>query len=168
MDDRVDELMRRVSQLEEPADVPAPPPSAEPDGKPADDVVLRKWLDKLRGRSNDAAFSATVELAALRDPRALKPLVGALRAHPDFYVRLGAATALGQMEALDAVPALIDALDDKDQLVRTAAAEALYGTTGHTDIRFGASDPREERLQTMEVWRTWWQANEERLRVEKK
>ncbi len=122
-----------------------------------------RWIKALHDKSENVAFSATLELARLKDPRAVDPLIAVLRHHNDFYVRLGAAVALGDIEALDAVEYLIDALDDKDALVRTAASDALQKITGgRIAIAQGATP--EERKQGQEAWRLFWKENEARLR----
>lgn len=130
--------------------------------KKAADDDYQTWIDRLYDDNENVAFSATIELSRIRDARAVKPLAYVLRTHRDYYVRLGAAAALGNLQALEAVPALLDALADKDQLVCTAAHDALRKITSGT-VPYDASAPKEERLEAQAAWRQWFRENEERL-----
>ena len=151
----------------------APPPPKKKRAKkpPADPAEVDKWLAALEGESEDAAFAAAIELARLGDMRAVDPLMRQLAENKDFYVRLAAATALGQMRATRSVDALIDALGEKDALVRTAAAEALRVITQHK-FKFAPQMKEEARTALQEELRNWWRDNEvkvvERLRAETK
>ncbi len=127
---------------------PEPPPAAKPP-PPAD-------VPEPPGRVKPAEPSAREEKIA--DLRRM------LRSNRDFYARLGAATALGELRAADAVPDLIAAIDDRDELVRTAASEALHRITGH-DILFVSVQPKRERLQVVNRWRVWWKHNEAAVRA---
>lgn len=137
------------------------PGADEPD--PEHEAQVTMWIERLRDKNNDLVFTATVKLADLKDLRATEPLMVVLAKHKDFYARLGAATALGTLQAVDAVPALIDALGDKDELVRTAANEALIAITGE-DMSFAADMSRNERQRVQRKYRTWFKENELKLR----
>ena len=95
--------------------------------------------------------------------RATPDLVKVLRGHKDFYARLGAATALGEIRSVDAVPDLIEALNDKDDLVRTAASESLHRIT-EQDFNFVSGLTKNERLRIQKKWRAWWRENEDPVR----
>ncbi len=75
-----------------------------------------------------------------------------------------AAHKLGEMGAIEAVPDLIDMLDDSASSVRLAAHIALCKITGHK----GALDFREAgravREPAIDAWRNWW-ADRERERA---
>jgi len=147
----------------EPKPEPAPPTTQPmPERPPADpehDAEVTRWIERLKDSNENIRFSATLELGRLKDLRAAAPLVEVLREDKDYYVRLGAATALGDMKACDAVPALVEALDDKDTLVRTAANDALQAITGQA-FEFVTEMSGRERRKVMKQWRDWWKDNE--------
>lgn len=174
-----EEILRRQNEIEAnrpgPGEVPAATPT-KPDADPKGPVTnkpdepdpehereLKMWIERLKSKNNDLVFTATVKLADLKDLRATQPLLTVLDKHKDFYARLGAATALGTLTAVDAVTPLIDALADKDELVRTAANEALIAITGQ-DLGFDADMSRNERQKTQRKFRTWFKQNELDLR----
>jgi len=68
--------------------------------------------------------NAAEALGKIKDPRAVEPLIEALK-DKDFRVRWNAAEALGEIGDPKAVKPLIAALKDKDSTVRLYAAEAL-------------------------------------------
>lgn len=75
-------------------------------------------------RHHKARIAAAVSLGRIRDRRALKPLVHALR-DSNRTVRVIAATALGHLGETAALGALRRASRDKDRLVRKRAMEAI-------------------------------------------
>jgi hypothetical protein len=151
-----------------PAEVRQANPQPQPPAPTPPDVEREKeidrWIKRLRDSDEDIVFSATIELARLKALRATPALVKVLRSHKDFYARLGAATALGEIQSVDAVPDLIEALNDKDDLVRTAASEALHRITGQ-DFNFVSGLTKNERVRIQKKWRAWWRENEDGLRT---
>ncbi len=79
-----------------------------------------RWKEWIRGDEGDFA-----RLGASGDPRAVQPLVKALRDNSYVVERRHAVTALGELSDPRAVETLIEALDDEDVEVRTAAANAI-------------------------------------------
>lgn len=77
--------------------------------------------------------------------------------------RTGAAHALAAMHAVDAAPALIDALGDASVHVRRAADRALR-EIGQHDIPFDAEGDFDARRKAQRAWRAWFAANETALR----
>lgn len=150
-----------VAPAPAPAPAPATPPK-QPAGQ-APDAVLQRLLDLLADPDPGVAFSATIDLGKLRDLRAVPPLVNALRKHRDFYVRLGAADALRELKACDAVEHLIDALTDKDDLVRSSVNVALQGITQHEEP-FAPNLPSAELRRVQTAWRKWWKESETLVR----
>jgi HEAT repeat protein len=150
---------------------PAPvesPPTEDGGGEPtAEDVErdqeIERWRKRLRDPDEDIVFSATIELARLKALRATPDLVHVLNKHRDFYARLGAATALGEVQAAGGVADLIEALNDKDELVRTAASEALSRIT-QQDFNFVSGLNKNERIRIQKRWRAWWRDNEQAVR----
>ena len=144
---------------------PATP--AEPEQPAVDEnreKEIDRWIKRLRDADEDIVFSATIELARLKALRATPHLVDVLKKHKDFYARLGAATALGEIQSVEAVPALIEALNDRDDLVRTAASEALHRITGQ-DFNFVSGLTKNERIRIQKKWRAWWKDHETEVRA---
>jgi len=101
---------------------------------------LCSLLDDHRLQVNLIAAGA---LGRIRDPRAVTPLIGALRGSS---VDLRAmATALGEIGDARAVEPLLPLLLDEHETVRWPAATALRKITGQD---FGTN---------ADVWRRWWQ-----------
>jgi hypothetical protein len=75
-------------------------------------------------KHDKARISAAVSLGRLKDKRALKPLVRALR-DKNRVVRAVAADALGRLDDDGAIPALRRATRDSDRTVRRKATEAI-------------------------------------------
>jgi len=151
----------------EPAPAPAPAPERVPVPPPApatDAATLQHWIDLLKDPNAGIAFSATLELGRLKDLRAVPALMTTLKTYRDFYVRLGAADALRELKACDAVVALVEALDDKDDLVRTASNQALMFITGHQEP-FAATLPKTELRRVQKAWEKWWKENEASVRT---
>jgi hypothetical protein len=153
-----------------PPEPAAAPPAPGPD-VPEDPAIAReraaevdRWIERLRDPNDGIAFSATLRLAELKDLRAVPPLADVLRGHKDFYVRLGAATSLGDLKSADAVPDLMEALDDKDDLVRIQANQSLQAITGHEES-FPSNLQKPERRKVMLRWKAWWKENEDTLRA---
>lgn len=163
LDARLDALEDHVESLG--ARLDARGEAAEAEQQPAssvDEETFQPMLRNLASESENTVFAATLELGNMKDRRAIASLVEVLRTHSDYYVRLGAATALGEIGAVDAVPALIDALGDADELVRTAAGDALEAIT-RENIVFLAGASESERAKAQEAWRRWWADHEDRL-----
>ncbi len=166
-----DQLRRDLEAAKAREPVAAPTPEAAPEPVPevpdvdeAREKEIDRWIKRLRDSDEDIVFSATIELARLKALRATPHLVEVLRKHKDFYARLGAATALGEIQAVEAVGALIDSLNDKDDLVRTAASEALHRITGQ-DFNFVSGLTKSERIRIQKRWRAWWKDHETEVRT---
>jgi HEAT repeat protein len=98
----------------------------------ADEAYLG-LVERLQEDVNTYVRSAAAEaLGRIGDPRAIFPLVDALRDSSSF-VRRAAAIALGQMQAKEAQGAMIRALEDPNFYVRRAAINAL-GKLGIPDL----------------------------------
>ncbi len=95
---------------------------------------------------------AAWSLGDLGDPRAVEPLITALRTEKEESVRWTAAAALGDFRDLRAVQPLIVALrTDANETVRSNAFVVLGRLTGQ---RFG---------EDAAAWQEWWDANKKRL-----
>jgi len=137
----------------------APKPAVDPKVAAEHEAELRKWIEKLKDPDPSTRFSATYKLMDLNDLKAVAPLVDTLKGDKDYYTRLGAASALGKLHACDGVAALLDALDDKEELVQTAAADALLSITGH-DVKYVPGLTKKERKTKREEWAKFWKDNE--------
>lgn len=128
-------------------------------------LAVARAIRRLEDRDPDVVFQAANTLGWLGHLRATAPLVRVLKLHADADARTAAASALGRLSAAAAVPALIDALDDADPLVRHAAEVALLAVTQHRPSRRlrGASS-RNDRLRLQKMWREHWVANEAAIR----
>lgn len=120
---------------------------------------VEHWVDRLRNGSESERFDAIVRLGELGDAAAIPHLAAVLATHRDFYLRLASATALGQIGDWAATPALASALLDADELVRTAANEALSRITGHRIQGVEAADGVERRAARKAAWDAWLAAN---------
>ena len=127
--------------------------------KPGRAEEVDRWIKRLAHKDEDIVFSGTIELARLGDRRATLPLIKVLQKHRDFYARLGAATALGELKDPRGVEPLIEGLNDKDDLVRTASAEALRKITDR-EFNYVSGLKRSERVRIQKQWIQWWQDNE--------
>lgn len=75
-------------------------------------------------KHDKARIAAVVALGRLKDKRALRPLVAALK-DENHLVRAVAAAALGELGHKAALPALQQAASDGDKIVRKRATEAI-------------------------------------------
>ena len=80
-------------------------------------------------------------------------LVGMLR-DDDPFVRERAMTVLGDFGHVEAVPALLDALDDSLVTIRRTAADTLVRLTGF-DPGFDPRGSKGERDKAVDSWREW-------------
>jgi len=98
------------------------------------DQVAERVTDLTRvltkSRKEKQRISAAVALGRLRDRRATKPLVVALRKDSSRTVRSVAAAALGHLGDPRALPALRKSLADPDQAVRKRVREAIATLEG--------------------------------------
>ncbi|MCB9825738.1 MAG: HEAT repeat domain-containing protein [Planctomycetes bacterium] len=169
--DALEEGLRRVTERPPaPVEAPTPAPADEPAagaGDPEVDVAheadLAKWIQALSDKDPDLVFTATSELGRLKDIRATSPLIQVLTTHDDEFPRAGAAGALGMIRAADAVPALIEALLDKDELVQAAAGDAVEKITEQR-FDFASGLALRERKNIQRAMRKWWKDNESAVR----
>lgn len=85
-----------------------------------DDLIL-----DLKYGSDVVRRDATVALGEMGDPRAIDPLIEALKDDDHWRVRGNAAWALGKIGDVGAVDSLIEGLKDENSAVRYEAAGAL-------------------------------------------
>ena len=102
---------------------------------------------------NSDAREALLALGTLEDTNP-KLLTGVLDEDPSPAVRAAAARGLSRLRRREAIPDLLDALDDDDLQVRTWAITALNNTLRSTRFVYKADDPREVRLRNISIIRT--------------
>jgi len=116
------------------------------------DEVVEPLIKALKDDNRVVREGVTQVLGKLRDPRAIYPLIDALRdtarkrvsdalrsfgsiafeplvqalKNEDSRIRMGAAMILGEMKNPEAVNSLVQALKDEDPLVRDFARTAIY------------------------------------------
>jgi hypothetical protein len=73
----------------------------------------------------------------------------------DTFVRMVAARIFGDAKTVDAVAALIDALEDVEPSVREAALVALRNITAR-DHGFDPLGSEADRAKKVKAWRDWW------------
>lgn len=126
----------------------------------ADEIAA--LLGQLAGPDDGLKISAAQRLAIFRETKAAPALAAALQS-PRREVRLAAAVALGPCGTREVVTPLLDTLEDRDPIVRQAAAVALENLTGHRD-----PDPSPAGPASGGAWRGWmrtntWETMEQRL-----
>ncbi|MBI4577121.1 MAG: HEAT repeat domain-containing protein [Planctomycetes bacterium] len=135
-----------------------------------DPVAARR--QGLRSADAPAAADAALWLGHSRLHDASAALLEVLAGPLDALVRVAAAEALGLLESVQAVPRLIDALEDPDAAVRVASDGALRRVTGHdfgfTRRRGWVVEEADERTRMAAVqrWREWWAESRLRSREE--
>ncbi len=182
-------LAERVSEVEKrpvhvaPAPDTARPPKKTP-AKPKDtrpklpigerkdpQVVaaeVAKAREDLKSNKLDVLFPAIEKIREHRVMDAVPRLVEIMAELKKEFGRAAAAAALGKMKAVDAVPALTEALVDRSDLVAQQANKSLIEITGFdTEMPFSAG-MRKRRTIRNKV-KEWWSRNEatvrERLRT---
>lgn len=152
----------------EPATMPetAKPRWARPDANVPEDAlaIVAYWVRRLQSDNPQLVFRATIKLGHLGNRLAVKPLLRTLRLHSDVYARVGAAVAVSRLTSCDAIPGLVTALMDQEDLVRHAAHQALMRITRHTQLRYLSGMSTNDRVRLQKAWRAWWKANEVDIR----
>ena len=135
-----------------------------------DDLELRCGAIKALGESGDSNYLQTltpymehvnsceskfamIAIAQLGKQNAVPQLQGLLQS-AEVKTRLNAVAALRLTAAPGAVDALIGALRDKDEGVRTAAASNLTMLTAYSVI--SPDQPNPTPLQLENLWLVWW------------
>ena len=95
------------------------------DNSSVTETALKLLTIALHDKQPNVRAGAVRSLAELNDPRAVVPLIVALREDQNSYVRWHAAEALGELADPRAVGPLTAALKDENELVRTFARRAL-------------------------------------------
>jgi HEAT repeat protein len=96
---------------------------------------LESLLADLASPNYRVRWKAVQALGESRDPRALEPLLGALKDRLPT-IRIAALSAVGRLRDRSAIEPVIAMLDDPDSKVRTSAAAALkkFGKAAHAPM----------------------------------
>ncbi|MBL8862637.1 MAG: HEAT repeat domain-containing protein [Planctomycetes bacterium] len=130
----------------------APAAAAE---APAPEAAWVRFLPDLKHADEGVRWDAVSVLGDANDPAVVPHVVPMLK-DPSFIVRMAAARVLGEkLRAREAVPALIEALEDADSAVRESAWIALRAITGK-DLKFDSNASEAERSKRAKAWSEWW------------
>lgn len=116
-------------------------------------------LADLKHKNSGIRLDTLYALAETRDPRVIPHIVPML-GDADLFVRMGTARILQDLDAREAVPNLIDALEDPESAVRESAMVALRAITSR-DFRFEPVAAQAERTKRVKAWRDWWKKSGE-------
>jgi HEAT repeat protein len=148
------------------APAPAPEAAETPKGPTPEQLAANKEKVKTLIAALDGdlrnALPAATELGRLGDLDAVEPLTKMLQ-HRDVYARTAAAEALGSLRAADGVPALINALLDKDPGVFLQAGVALRRILG-LDSQLSGDSSRKDRNEARDRALKFWRENEAAIR----
>lgn len=140
-----------AAEMAMPAEKPAPTPAVVA----APPAAWKKLLADLTSAEETVRWDAVSALGDANDPAVVPHVVPMLK-DPTWVVRMAAARVLGEkLRAREAVPALIEALDDTEPAVRESAWIALRAITGK-DLKFDSSAPEAERSKRVKAWSEWW------------
>jgi len=90
-------------------------------------------IDALHAPAAAVRLGATEALSAIRDLRAVEPLIHVARHDPVVEIRWAAIIALGETGSSDAIPALILFLRDSNRYIRYGSAQALRNLSWQPD-----------------------------------
>ena len=121
---------------------------------PQDVPVLKKAIQSPSWEDRHAAVVGLGRLKDKGDPAALLAVL--TNAQEKAEVRAAAAEQLGAMRYAEAGSALIDAMSDESELVRTAAGVAISAIMGMR-FEFSARDPAGKREEAVARARNCWQ-----------
>lgn len=117
----------------------------------------KPWMSLLAGRDSTNAgirLDTIYALGETGDP-AVVPYLVPMLGDVDLFVRMATARMLEDLDAAQAVPALIDALEDNQSAVREAAMVALRKITSKS-FGFEPVAGATERAKRIKTWRDWW------------
>jgi hypothetical protein len=168
---RVDDLAGELAALRQElalaalrsATAPPPAGASKPEESPEHQPDWIVYVEKLASPRSGDRWSAVQALGAVgqKGDLGVVPYLVPMLSDADAFVRMATARMLGDMKALKAVGALIDALEDSEEPVRTNALLALKDITGR-DFGYDPRAAAPEREKRVKAWREWWKkASEE-------
>jgi len=142
---------RAAAEPSQPAQAAAPAPLA-----PAPlNTSWQKWVQDLASPVPGTRWQAVQALGETHD-LAVLPLLVPLLTDADIFVRMATCRSLSNLGGIEAVPALIDTLEDEEAAVRDAALVALRGLTDQS-IPFDPLARDGDRSKRVKAWREWWE-----------
>ena len=110
---------------------------------------------RVKAGDQEAALVAVVMLGSLEAREATPDLIWLLEQRQRGDLPVAASVVLGNWRAVDAVPALIEAIDEQDPVLTSTARSSLERITGY-------SVPSEGRSagEVRDRWVEWWRENE--------
>jgi hypothetical protein len=156
---RIDTLADMVASQQKVIQLRPEPGVAAPEAtgaaKPAVDPTLQAELDALRRQLLDPdagqRFAAVDRIAKSRYKQLAPELLPVL-GDEDPFVRTLAMQALGDFGSTEAIPKLLDVLEDPSAIIRKTAAETLVRLTGY-DPGFDPRGSDAERKKAVKKWR---------------
>lgn len=120
-----------------------------------------------KSRSDDSLKALCVgALGMVAAPEDSVLIADILKQDPSALVRASAASAMGSMGSLDAVPRLIDGLADPEMSVRVGCKSAIETLTERS-VGFMPNVPEDQRNSQRENVRKWWQRVEAEVRAKR-
>lgn len=154
------------AESKQPLQSGAPAPLAPAPGNAA----WQKWVPDLASPVPGTRWQAVQALGETHDVAVLAHLVPLLT-DADIFVRMATCRSLSNLGGIEAVPALIDTLEDEEAAVRDAAIVALKGLTDaftNESLPFDPYARDGDRSKRVKAWREWWQeASKELLAKDK-
>ncbi len=120
---------------------------------------VQSLLSSLKADDPLTRVTAIEELGKHNDP-ALIPYVEPMLQDTYEMNRFYAAYTLGEWQAMESVPALIEALDDDFAFVADAVNEALVNIAKE-DMGFDSKGSEADRKKSINRWQAWWKKNSE-------
>lgn len=144
----VKEAAPRASESAAPARAPAEPLASG-------GAQWQGWVTDLASANSGTRWQAVQSLGMTGDPAVVPHLVPMLT-DADIFVRMAVCRHLGSLKSIEAIPALIDTLEDEEASVREAALVALRAISGQS-IQFDPLAKDGERSKRVRAWRDWWE-----------
>ena len=138
--------------------MPAPPAPEPKPGVPPE--VQRLIRDLLESRDEATRFAAASELVRRKERFAIPAFARQAVEDPNLIVRRACARGLGDTRAWFGVPALIQALEDKEAYVAQQANYALLSITGQDFGVTVESSVRDRKTRAANATK-WWEKNRE-------
>jgi hypothetical protein len=142
--------------------VPTLPDAADEDPR-VSQAAIAKALADLQETELAVVFKAIEAVRKYRVMAAVPRLGEIMATSKTTFARQAAAAALGDLEACDAVPALLDALLDEESVVAQQAFRSMRAITGFAEELDPLARIRERR-RMRGVAQQWWRMHEKEVR----
>ncbi|MCG3133540.1 MAG: hypothetical protein HMLKMBBP_00718 [Planctomycetes bacterium] len=139
---------------------PTPPPGGPTTPAPVNPQVAKLVKDLLEDKDAGNRFNAAVELGRILDRASIPALARACLTDEHLMVRRSCARGLGVLKAWNAVPVLIQALEDREAYVAQMANSALQLITQQDFGVTQETSPKDRRTKAQAVARWWAKAKD--------